>query len=70
MAALRDATPEAKQLRFKPSVLVNEDGCGTRVEKAGYNWLSRLVTPAATETGYVGWLRRLVTPAAYGDWLR
>ena len=64
----RNTQSEAAPL--KPSLLVNEDGWGTRVEKAGYNWLSRLVTPAATETGYVGWLRRLVTPAGYGDWLR
>ena len=60
LAALRDATPEAKQLRFKPSVLVNEDGCGTRVEKAGYNWLCQLVMLG----GYDDGLRQL------GDGLR
>ena len=45
---------------FKPSVLVNEDGCGTRVEKAGYNWLCQLVMLG----GYDDGLRQL------GDGLR
>ena len=45
-----------------------EDGCGTRVEKAGNttgyaDWLRR----QTTVTGYAGWLRRPVTTTA---WLR
>ena len=54
--------------RIKSSVLVNEDGCGTRAKAAAYNWLCRLVTPADYDdwlcwlvtTGYASWLRRLV----------
>ena len=60
----RNTRSEAAPL--KPSVLVNEDGCGKLVKKAGYNWLCRLVTSA----DYGDWLHWLVTTIGYVSWLR
>ena len=56
----------SKAAPLKSSVLVDEDGWGILVEKAGYNWLCWLVTPA----GYGDWLCWLVTVTGYASWIR